>query len=74
MITVRAYAKVNLYLDVVSKRADGYHNIETIFQSVDLYDELGVRDAAWCPAERRTWCIVPGGCSASGLVSRAGHG
>lgn len=38
--TYRSYAKINLYLDVLSKREDGYHNIETIFQSVGLWDEL----------------------------------
>ena len=36
----RSYAKINLYLDVLRKRRDGYHNIETIFQTVGLYDEL----------------------------------
>jgi len=35
-----AYGKVNLYLDVLDKRPDGYNNIETIFQSVGLCDEL----------------------------------
>jgi len=34
----RSYAKLNLYLDVLKRRRDGYHNIETIFQTVDLYD------------------------------------
>ncbi len=38
--TLRSYAKINLYLDVLHKRRDGYHNIETIFQTVGLYDEL----------------------------------
>ena len=36
----RSYAKINLYLDVLRKRRDGYHDIETIFQTVGLYDEL----------------------------------
>ena len=36
----RSFAKINLYLDVLRKRRDGYHNIETIFQTVNLYDEL----------------------------------
>ncbi len=36
----RSFAKINLYLDVLRKRRDGYHNIETIFQTVSLYDEL----------------------------------
>lgn len=36
----RSYAKVNLYLEVLQRRDDGYHNIETIFQTVGLFDEL----------------------------------
>lgn len=36
----RSYAKINWYLDVLDKRSDGFNNIETIFQSVSLYDEL----------------------------------
>jgi 4-diphosphocytidyl-2-C-methyl-D-erythritol kinase len=36
----RSYAKVNLYLEVLNRRPDGYHDIETIFQTVGLYDEL----------------------------------
>lgn len=34
----RAYAKVNLYLDVISKRDDGYHDIIGLFQTIDLCD------------------------------------
>ncbi|MBI2435185.1 MAG: 4-(cytidine 5'-diphospho)-2-C-methyl-D-erythritol kinase [Candidatus Hydrogenedentes bacterium] len=40
MLCVRSYAKINLYLDVLNKRRDGYHNIETIFQTVSLHDDL----------------------------------
>lgn len=40
MLRYRSYAKINLYLDVLQPRPDGYHNIETIFQSVGLYDTL----------------------------------
>lgn len=36
----RAYAKVNFGLRVLPGRADGFHGIESIFQTVDLYDEL----------------------------------
>lgn len=39
----RARAKVNLHLEVFRKRRDGYHEIETIFQSVNLFDEIDVR-------------------------------
>lgn len=41
-ITVSAYAKINTYLDVVSKRTDGYHNIESIMRSVSLCDGITV--------------------------------
>ena len=40
--TEKAYAKVNFNLRVLPCRTDGYHNIESIFQTVDLYDELDV--------------------------------
>ena len=44
MITVslRAYAKINLYLEVLGRGANGFHQLETIFQSVDLSDEVTV--------------------------------
>ncbi|MBU5669856.1 4-(cytidine 5'-diphospho)-2-C-methyl-D-erythritol kinase [Peptoniphilus sp. MSJ-1] len=40
MITKRASAKINLSLDVISKREDNYHNIKTLMIMTDLYDEL----------------------------------
>ena len=33
-------AKLNLNLRVISKRIDGYHNLETTFQLIDLFDEI----------------------------------
>ena len=39
-IRVRAHAKINLYLDVTGKREDGYHNLETIFHSIGLHDDV----------------------------------
>ena len=39
-LKLRCAAKINLSLDVTGKRPDGYHNIESIFQSVSIYDEL----------------------------------
>lgn len=38
-----APAKVNLYLDILNKRRDGYHELETIFQTVSWYDTIEVR-------------------------------
>lgn len=37
---VRAYAKVNISLDVVGKRDDGYHLLEMVMQNIELYDEI----------------------------------
>ena len=39
-LTLWTAAKINLYLDIVGKRNDGYHEIESIMQSVTLYDRL----------------------------------
>lgn len=39
---IKAYAKVNISLDIVGKRQDGYHILEMIMQSIDLYDEITV--------------------------------
>ncbi len=41
-VTLKVSAKINLSLDVTGKRSDGYHNIESIFQSVDIYDTITV--------------------------------
>lgn len=39
---LRAYAKINISLDVLDRRDDGYHIVKMIMQSVDLYDEINV--------------------------------
>ena len=39
-LEVKAYAKVNLALDVLRRREDGYHELRMIMQTVDLYDTL----------------------------------
>lgn len=43
---VTAAAKVNLALEILGKRADGYHEIATVMQAVDLSDRLVLEDAA----------------------------
>ena len=42
-VTVEAPAKINLTLDVVGRRDDGYHLVETVMQAVDLCDRVTVR-------------------------------
>ena len=42
-LQLKAYAKINLALDVVGKREDGYHEVRMIMQTVKLYDKLTFR-------------------------------
>ena len=44
-ITQRAYAKINWALDVVGRRADGYHELDMLMQTVALSDELSFESA-----------------------------
>ena len=48
----RAYAKINLSLDVFNIREDGYHDIRSIMLPIDFYDELEInkadKDSYWC--------------------------
>lgn len=39
-LTIKAYAKLNLFLDITGRRADGYHELKTVMQSIDLCDLL----------------------------------
>jgi 4-diphosphocytidyl-2-C-methyl-D-erythritol kinase len=40
--TYRSFAKINLHLEVVGRRPDGFHDLRTVFQTVDLHDLLTV--------------------------------
>ena len=42
-IRIPAFAKINLRLDILGKRSDGYHELRTIFQTIGLHDELILR-------------------------------
>jgi len=50
-IRIPAFAKVNLRLDVLGKRADGYHELRTIFHTVTLQDTLRFRPQRGCGIE-----------------------
>lgn len=53
-VTVRVPAKINLELRVGPRRADGYHDLATVFQAVSLYDEVSV-------ARCDDWQVIPAG-------------
>ncbi len=40
MLKEKAFAKINLFLNVVNKRFDGYHDLEMVMASIDLFDTL----------------------------------
>ncbi len=42
-LRLRTPAKINIHLSVLNRRADNYHEIETLFQAIELYDELIIR-------------------------------
>ena len=45
-ITLKAFAKINLSLDVIALRKDGYHELDMIMQQIDMYDLVNIR---WYP-------------------------
>lgn len=42
-IYIKARAKVNLTLEILNKREDGYHNLKSVFQKINLYDEIIIK-------------------------------
>jgi 4-diphosphocytidyl-2-C-methyl-D-erythritol kinase len=42
-VILKSYAKVNLYLRVLNKRKDNFHNLNTVFERIDLYDKIVLR-------------------------------
>ena len=68
-ISLKALAKINLGLDVLGKREDGYHDVRMIMQTIHLYDRVEIKKTK-SPAirveiictifrsMRIIWCIV----------------
>ena len=67
MTTLSAYAKINLTLEVLGRRADGYHDIASVMQTIDLADTLSFEK----DDQVRLLCESPGLASPDNLVLRA---
>ncbi len=68
---VRAYAKINLTLEVLGKRADGYHSLATVMQAVDLYDTICLSTTG--DNQVQIVCSIPELSNADNLAARAVH-
>ena len=72
MLSLRAPAKLNLYLRVLGKRPDGFHEIETVFERIDLADELAFESNASGGVELT--CTDPAlSCGPDNLIIKAAH-
>jgi 4-diphosphocytidyl-2-C-methyl-D-erythritol kinase len=56
-IKLRAYAKLNLSLKIIGKRPDGYHDIDSLMQSVSLHDEVDLKAVE---SGIKVKCSIPG--------------
>ena len=72
MIEVHAPAKLNFFLEVLGRRTDGYHEIETLMLPIALYDTLQLSDAS--PGGIRLTCSWATGCAGqrTAVADRAG--
>ncbi|HSM12816.1 MAG TPA: 4-(cytidine 5'-diphospho)-2-C-methyl-D-erythritol kinase [Thermoanaerobaculia bacterium] len=53
MISYRSFAKINLHLEVVRRRDDGFHDLRTVFSTIDLADDLRIGRRASAGIELR---------------------
>jgi 4-diphosphocytidyl-2-C-methyl-D-erythritol kinase len=69
MLKILAPAKVNWFLEIKGKRPDGFHEIETVMQAIDLFDEITVADRD--DTEVTLTCDIDLGAVEDNLVYRA---
>ena len=60
-LRVASFAKVNLGLEVLGLRQDGYHELRTLFQTIDLHDDVELRPHRGEACVRCDHPLVPGG-------------
>ena len=71
-LSLKAYGKINLGLDVLRRREDGYHEVRMIMQTVGIFDRIelsreeqpGIRieTNSTSPPMKTIWCIKLPGC------------
>ena len=68
-VKLNSYAKVNIGLKLLHKRIDGYHDISTVFQEIDLYDEITISRSSgsalafssnvdWLKNDQHNLCVI----------------
>jgi 4-diphosphocytidyl-2-C-methyl-D-erythritol kinase len=67
-ININSYAKVNIGLKILNKRSDGYHNISTVFQEIDLFDSITISkydgplkfssNVEWLQNDQNNLCVI----------------
>jgi len=68
-VKINSYAKVNIGLKLLQKRIDGYHDISTVFQEIDLYDEITISRSSnsllefysnvdWLKNDQHNLCVI----------------
>ncbi|GMT49912.1 MAG: 4-diphosphocytidyl-2-C-methyl-D-erythritol kinase [bacterium] len=67
---LKSYAKVNLHLEVLGLRRDGYHDIDTLFQTINLYDTLHFYEATQEGAFELK-CNIPGLSTGDNIIWKA---
>jgi 4-diphosphocytidyl-2-C-methyl-D-erythritol kinase len=65
-MTLHAYAKINIGLHILGKRSDGFHNLETVFREIDLFDVIDLEshetiemtaDSILVPVDESNICV-----------------
>ena len=56
-ISLKACAKLNLFLDIEGKRNDGYHLIKSVMQSIDIFDRISVEKNTLLSVECSESCL-----------------
>ncbi len=67
-LSLKSFAKVNIGLQILDKNSDGYHNINTVFQEIELHDTINLKkqdsgchfstNVEWLKDEKSNLCVM----------------